>query len=90
MLNNLFDHVVNPFNGIRIIEDINMVDHVEDWSRVRSPSRAERRRRYGHKQNIVIRAVPKKTGYSFNGGRSVIMHPEMAQELRRQIKEVGK
>jgi hypothetical protein len=41
--------------GVRIIESLHMVDRVEDWSRVRSPGRAARRRRQGHRQNLVIR-----------------------------------
>lgn len=65
---------------MRLIEDINMVDRVEDWSRVRSPSRAERRRRQGHRQNIRIVAVPKKAAFMTPFG--VVMHPAMAAELR--------
>lgn len=71
--------------GVRIIESWEMVDSVEDWSRVRSPSRAARRRRYGHPQNIRVLLVPKKEAISTDGGRTLIMHPEMARELRRQI-----
>jgi hypothetical protein len=70
-------------NGMRIIEDWAMVDAVEDWSRVRSPARARRRMRYGHKQNVVIRHVPKKAAYQVDG--NLIMHPEMARALRQEI-----
>jgi hypothetical protein len=76
---------IGSFDGVRIIEDMKLVDMVEDWSRVRSPSRAERRRRHGHHQNIVIRAVPKKEGYSIDGGRTIIMHPETARLFRTMI-----
>lgn len=72
---------------MRIIEDINMTDPVEDWSQVRSPSRAARRRRQGHRQNIKITMVPKKEAYSIDGGRTMIMHPDLAAELRRLAKE---
>lgn len=70
------------FGWVNIIEDINLVDITEDWSRVRSPGRARRRRRYGYPQNIKIIAVPKKDAYSIDGGRTMIMHPEMARQLK--------
>lgn len=41
--------------GIRIIDTEMVGDAYEDWSRVRSPGRAARRRRYGHPQRIVTR-----------------------------------
>jgi len=75
--------------SVRIIEDANLLDTVEDWSRVRSPARAWRRRRRGFKQNIVTRHVPKKEIYSLDGGRTLVMHPEMARELRRQLAARG-
>lgn len=70
--------------NVRIIESLAMVDQVEDWSRVRSPGRARRRRRK-YPQNIRIVEVPKKHALSADGGRTLIMHPEMARELRRAI-----
>lgn len=70
---------------VRIIESPEMVDRYEDWSRVRSPSRAARRIRYGHRQNIVVRAIPKKEAISMDGGRTLIMHPETARQLRQAI-----
>ena len=73
------------FGGIQIIEDKNLVDMVEDWSDVRSPSRAERRRRQGHRQRIKTTAVPKKDAFSIDGGNTFVMHPEIAREFRRQI-----
>jgi hypothetical protein len=84
----------NPFalSGMRIIEDATMVDAIEDWSDVRSPSRARRRMRYGHRQNIKIAYVPKKEIYQIGGGfhpvpggPAFVMHPVMAEELRRKI-----
>jgi hypothetical protein len=73
--------------SIRIVEDINLVDIVEDWSRVRSPSRAARRRRQGHRQNIRFLRVPKKAAFTIDGGRTFVVHPEIAKELRRQISQ---
>ena len=73
--------------GVRIIESWHMVDRTEDWSRVRSPSRAARRLRRGYRQNIKITETPKKEAISSDGGLTLIIHPEMARELRRQIPE---
>lgn len=70
--------------GVRIIESLDMVDLVEDWSRVRSPARARRRRRK-HPQNIRMIALPKREAISIDGGRTMIMHPEMARQLRELI-----
>lgn len=75
-----------PLGHTRIIEDDKMVDSVEDWSRVRSPGRAARRRRQGHRQNIVITGKPKTHAISMDGGRTLIMHPEMARQLRAATK----
>lgn len=75
------------FCGLRIVEDAGMVDPYEDWSRVRSPGRARRRLRYGYRQNIVVRYKPKKEAISIDGGRTMIMHPEMARALRAAVKE---
>lgn len=68
--------------GARIVEDRSLVNMVEDWSLVRSPGRARRRRRLGHPQNIIIRAVPKTEVFSIDGGRTLVMHPEVATALR--------
>jgi hypothetical protein len=68
--------------GVRIIESVHMVDVVEDWSHVRSPSRAARRRKK-HRQNIRVLHVPKKEAVTMDAGRTLIMHPEIAREFRR-------
>ena len=70
---------------MRTIEDASLVDLTEDWSNVRSPDRARRRRRYGYRQNIKIVSAPKKEAFSIDGGRTVIMHPSMADELRKMV-----
>lgn len=67
------------FNGMRIIQDRYMVDMVEDWSRVRSPARAARRRKRGFRQNIDYREVPKPD--AFRVGNTLVMHPETAKVL---------
>ncbi|WP_158809630.1 hypothetical protein [Beijerinckia sp. L45] len=50
--------MIGSLNGFRLVSSDIMVDTVEDWSRVRSPGRA-RRRRWKHRQNIVLCGVPK-------------------------------
>lgn len=72
------------FGGFRIIEDSNMSDAAEDWSGVRSPSRAARRRKK-HRQNIVIRHVAKRDVIAT--ADALIMHPDIAAELRLRVRE---
>ncbi len=71
------------FGAMNIIESLAMVTQVEDWSRVRSPSRAARRLRQGHRQNIVVKLVPRKDCITIDGGRTYMMHPATAREARR-------
>jgi hypothetical protein len=68
------------YGGLQIVESWLMVDRHEDWSRVRSPSRAIRRMKYGHPQNIRYYDVPKKE--AMQKGGTLVMHPEMARQLR--------
>src|SRR4051812_3357859 len=69
------------YAGVRIVTDDTLLDYREDWSRVRSPSRAARRRRHGHRQNIVMLAAPKMTAYSIDGGHTLVMHSAMVDVL---------
>lgn len=73
---------------MRIVESWLMVDQVEDWSRVRSPSRARRRRKQGHPQRVFMRQVPKRE--AIVAGDTAYMHPEMAREFRRLTEELTK
>jgi hypothetical protein len=68
--------------GLKIVENPLLTKTIEDWSRVRSPSRA-RRRRWKHKQNIVTRTVPDKNFYMT--ADTVICHPAMTRELRKAV-----
>jgi len=61
-----------------------MVDPVEDWSEVRSPARARRRRKLGFPQRVKIIYVPKRIAYAMDGGRTMVMHPTMRRELERE------
>lgn len=75
---------LSPFGGIQIVEDANMLDWSEDWSGVRSPARARRRRKRGFPQRIRIVATPKKEGYRV--GNRIVMHPDLARALREIIR----
>lgn len=74
--------------GLRIITDINMTETVEDWSRVRSPGRARRRRKLGYRQNIEWRTVPRKD--AFRIGNDLVMHPEAKKAFERLMQEQAK
>lgn len=72
--------------GVRIIEDSRLVDGpFEDWSRVRSHGRAKRRRAK-HRQNIRYFYTPSATALTLPDG-SIVMHPEMAKQLRARLNE---
>ena len=71
--------------GVDIVESLDVVDTVEDWSKVRSHGRARRRMRQGHKQNITYRTVPKRTAVFINNGRTMIVHPAFVREIRKRL-----
>lgn len=60
-----------------------MVDRTEDWSDVRSPSRARRRRARGFPQRIKVEVIPKKGVLVL--GDKMFMHPAVAMELRAEL-----
>lgn len=71
--------VTNSMFGVQIVEVESMVDVVgEDWSRVRSPGRARRRRRK-HPQNIRPLYAPQQQFVSV--GNKIYCHPAMAAKL---------
>jgi len=64
-------------HGIRIVENPNLLDGpFEDWSKVRSPGRARRRRRK-HPQRIRIYYKPSNKVLKLPDG-SLVMHPVIA------------
>lgn len=76
---------VSTYSGIRLIADPHMVDVVEDWSEVRSPSRAARRRRQGHRQRIRYREVPKPDIIHLPGEGVMVAHPETIAKLNVRL-----
>ena len=72
------------FAGMRIVVNTVLSVTVEDWSKVRSPGRA-RRRRSKHKQNITFRQEP--TPQCVKIGNTLLCHPNIVEELRRRAHE---
>lgn len=70
---------------MRIIQSLAMTREVEDWSRVRSPSRAARRLKQGHRQNVRLLQVPRKDCLSIDGGQTFVMHPETYRACAKVI-----
>jgi hypothetical protein len=73
--------------ALKFITSPHMTEQVEDWSRVRSPSRARRRQRQGHRQNVVMRQVPRKEAISIDGGSTFIVHPVVADQIAREMRQ---
>ena len=70
--------------GFRLIEDHNLLDGpFEDWSCVRSPSRAQRRRAK-HRQNIRVYHTPSKTFLKLPNG-DLVGHPDAIRDLKRKL-----
>jgi hypothetical protein len=72
--------------GIRILASEHMpTDTVEDWSRVRSPGRAARRRRQGHPQRIGYRQEPKRMVVHDTAQNVLYVHPVIFDEIAEAI-----
>lgn len=72
--------------GFKIsVNDIVMSETKEDWSNVRSPSRAKRRIKRGFNQNIIYKVVPKSEILRF--GDNIIMHSETLKSFKNKLAE---
>lgn len=71
------------FPGVDFIESTQAVKREEDWSRVRSRSRAARRRAQGKRQNIEVTEKPA----AFFVGGVCYCHPEIMAKLKRELGE---
>ena len=77
--------LVNSFAGIDLIESDLLVDGpFEDWSEVRSPGRARRRRRRGYRQRIRLYYRPSENLVQLPDG-SLVGHPQTLARLRAMI-----
>lgn len=72
------------FGGQEIHRSAVLTEWIEDWSGVRSPARARRRRKQGHPQRMVSRQVPSREVYQV--GDTLVMHPNMADLLLSNVK----
>jgi len=81
----MFDQILTVHGqvGLKIITDENMVEIAEDWSEVRSRSRAKRRRAMGHPQRIKIIRKPKAMKTPFG----IVVHPSIYQKLKTELAE---
>jgi hypothetical protein len=75
-------------DGIEIVRSSMMTEQMEDWSRVRSPSRARRRRLQGHRQRIVYATVPRRD-LIWIGGK-LIGHPETIDTMLAALPYAGR
>ncbi|MDH2313118.1 hypothetical protein [Methylobacterium brachiatum] len=75
------------YAGIQLVSDPHMVDVIEDWSKVRSPARAARRRRHGHPQRIRYREVPKPGFLHLPAQNLIVAHPETIAGLQARLKD---
>jgi hypothetical protein len=66
--------------GLRIMESPHLTVTEEDWSRVRSPGRARRRRARGFRQNIAYVTRPDPNVYFI--GKDVVGHPAIVAQIR--------
>lgn len=71
------------FAGVDVIETVDAIERVEDWSKCRSPSRARRRLNRGFPQRLEIHWKPT----SYIAGRQMFIHPVLAERLRQRLKE---
>lgn len=75
------------FSGFRIFESLEMVVYAgEDWSKVRSPARA-RRRRKKHRQNITAKYDPSPEFIVDERRQAIYCHPVMAGKLSAAARE---
>jgi len=73
------------FGGVRFIHNDHLVDGpFEDWSQVRSPGRALRRRKMGHAQRVRIYYLPSKKLLKLPDG-TIVGHSATLHELAREV-----
>ncbi len=75
--------------ALRVIPCDYIGDPFEDWSCVRSPSRAERRRRLGHPQRVVTRYRANGNYIHDRPNNCVYAHPDDIVRLERALGEMA-
>lgn len=67
--------------GPKFIESEHVTEYVEDWSACRSPSRARRREKYGHRQHVKRYRKPA----CYRVGNEFHIHPELMRQMKASI-----
>jgi hypothetical protein len=68
------------FNGMPVRESILLTVRHEDWSKVRSPGRARRRMKNGHRQRISYLDIPNPHVFIIHG--VIHGHPDTLKKMR--------
>lgn len=71
--------------SIVLVADPKLIVEVEDWSKVRSPSRAKRRQKKGHPQNVVRLTAPDPRVYFSPDRSSLHAHPSTLARVRAML-----
>lgn len=80
-----FTRHVAPLGGMALVPAPHMVEAVEDWTRVRSPSRARRRMRQGHRQNMRTIEVPSKDVIIDKSSGTMYAHPATIEAITQEM-----
>lgn len=83
----LYGNPLGSLCGIRLIDSEMIGDPYEDWSQVRSPSRAARRRRQGHPQRIVTRYRANGNVFHDKARNVIYVHPHDRLKIERMLRE---
>ena len=70
-------------NGMKVVLSPHLTRMVEDWSGVRSPARARRRRRQGHKQRIAY--VTRDMAHAFVMNGTLFVGPDTFDRLMKEF-----
>ena len=62
-----------------------MTEDYEDWSGCRSIPRAKRRRKQGHRQNVVTRTRPSSEFWHDKNSNTIYCHPETYNKMHEHI-----
>lgn len=84
---NLYGNQLGYINGLRLIDNELVGDPYEDWSRVRSPGRARRRRKQGHPQRIVTRYRANGKALHDVNMNCIYVHPHDRIKIERMMRD---
>lgn len=78
--------ITDFYNGMKLsVNDALMSKTIEDWSKVRSPARANRRLKRSYKQNISFRIIPKDDIIVLKDQNLMIMHSQTLRKFQNEI-----